>query len=105
MKLNRFFTRLVSALFGSGEAAQGKPLSPAQQTRAKRQLMSQPTVLAEAQRAGNARRIAAWKRSCEQGYEVKIAKALRPGSRHTTEGIPRWWQEGHDCPPAFPIHD
>lgn len=43
-----------------------------------------------AQQAGNARRLAAWKRSCAQGYEVKIAKGQ-------TGGIPRWWlqQNGH----------
>ena len=90
MKLNQFFTRLVAALFGTDNPAKANPLSPAEQTRAKRELMRKPEVLAEAQRAGNARRFASWQRSCEQAYEAKCRKGQRAG-------IPRWWlkQNGH----------
>lgn len=88
MKLNQFFKTLVNALFGSDNRAKAKPLTPAQQRAEKRELMQKPELLAEAQRAGNARRLAAWKRSCEGGYRAAIRKGRG--------GVPRWFliQEG-----------
>jgi len=81
MKHFSFFATLLKALFAEKP---GKPLSPREQDRLKRDLMTRGDILAAAKTAGDARRINAWKRSCIGGYERKF----RMGQ---CGGIPAWW--------------